>query len=75
MRYEDALRSIGLLVDRIGWHEIVLIQTSLGFHLKGVSRDAPIDRLIDSAALRDLLNELPKGREQRESPRRRLWPR
>lgn len=75
VRYEDALRSIGLLVDQIGWHEIVLIQTSLGFHLKGISKEAPVDRQIDSTALRELLDALPKGRESRESPRRRLWPR
>ncbi|HEX5166844.1 MAG TPA: hypothetical protein VFV93_15675 [Thermomicrobiales bacterium] len=79
VRYEDALRSIGLLVDRIGWHEVVLIQTSLGFHLKGVSKEAPIDRLIDAPALKGLLEEMRNSREvqaqAQESPRRRLWPR
>lgn len=75
VRYEDALRGIGLLVDRIGWHEVVLIQTTRGFHLKGVSNDAPVDRLIDSVALGELLGSLPRGRDVRETPRRRLWPR
>lgn len=75
VRYEDALRSIGLLVDRIGWREIVLIQTSLGFHLKGMLKDAPVDRLIDAPALGALLEELEKGREPRDASRRKLWPR
>lgn len=75
VRYEDALRSIGLLVDRIGWREIVLIQTTLGFHLKGLAKDTPVDRLIDAPVLQGLLEEMRKGRESQESPRRRLWPR
>lgn len=75
VRYEDALRSIGLLVDRLGWHEVVLIQTTLGFHLKGLSKDTPVDRLIDAPALQGLLEELRKGRESQDASRRRLWPR
>jgi len=72
VRYEDALRSIGLLVDKIAWREIVLIQTTAGFHLKGMSKDSPIDRPIDAQALRGLVEDMRKGREP---PRRRLWPR
>jgi hypothetical protein len=75
VRYEDVLRSIGLLVDRIGWHEVVLIQTSFGFHLKGLSKDAPVDRQLDAAAIQGLLEEMRKGRESPDGPRRRLWPR
>jgi hypothetical protein len=77
VRYEDVLRSIGLLLDRTGWHEVVLIQTSTGFHVKGVSKEAPVDRQIDSVALKGLLEELRNSRAS-ESPasgagRRRLW--
>ena len=75
VRYEDVLRSIGLLVDRIGWHEVVLIQTSVGFHLKGLSKDAPVDRQLDAAAIRGLLEEMRRGRESPDAPRRKLWPR
>ena len=75
VRYEDVLRSIGLLVDRTGWHEVVLIQTSVGFHLKGISKDAPVDRQLDSVALQGLLEEMRKGREAHDTSRRRLWPR
>ncbi len=75
VRYEDALRSIGLLIDKIGWREVVLIQTSLGFHLKGLSKDAPVDRSIDAPALSGLLEELRKSRESAPSSRRRLWSR
>ncbi len=72
VRYEDALRSIGLLVDKIAWREIVLIQTTAGFHLKGMSKDVPIDRPIDASALRGLIEDMRKGREP---TRRRLWRR
>ena len=75
VRYEDVLRSIGLLVDRIGWHEVVLIQTSVGFHLKGLSKDAPVDRQLDAVTIQGLLEEMRKGREAPDAPRRRLWPR
>ena len=79
VRYEDVLRSIGLLLDRTGWHEVVLIQTSTGFHVKGVSKDAPVDRQIDSTALNGLLDDLRKSRApedlKSEAGRRKLWPR
>ena len=75
VRYEDVLRSIGLLVDRLGWHEVVLIQTAVGFHLKGLSKDAPVDRQLNAVALQGLLEEMRKGRETLDAPRRRLWPR
>lgn len=75
LRYEDALRSIGLLVDKIGWREIVLIQTSAGFHLKGVLRDEPIDRMIDVHGLRGLVEDMRQGREPRDAPRRKFLPR
>ena len=80
VRYEDALRSIGLLVDKLGWQEVVLIQTSTGFHLKGVTRETPADRQLDATALQALLDEMRKGRYQQESgehglSRRRFWSR
>jgi hypothetical protein len=74
VRYEDVLRSIGMLVDRIGWHEVVLIQTSAGFHIKGVSKEGPTDRLLDATAISGLLDEMRKGRHTDELRRRRLWP-
>jgi hypothetical protein len=78
LRYEDMLRSIGLLVDKFGWREIVLMQTATGFHLKGILREEPLDRLIDAATLRGLVEDMRQGREPREStdaPKRRFWPR
>jgi len=81
VRYEDALRSIGLLVDRLGWQEIVLIQTSAGFHLKGVIREHPADQALDAVALQQLLDQMRSARQQidpQESDqpgRRRFWSR
>jgi hypothetical protein len=81
VRYEDALRSIGLLVDKLGWQEVVLVQTSLGFHLKGLARETPADRQLDATTLQALLDDMRTGRHHVESgehdpsSRRRFWSR
>lgn len=73
MRYEDALRAIGDYIDTEGWREVIVMQTALHFHIKGIFKGKAIERLLDATAMRELL----ASRDASNRPKRLFgfrWP-
>lgn len=78
-RYEDVLRAIGTLIDESEWHEVVVVQSSIGFLLKGIHTDRSVDRFLDDTTLQAMADKQHEGIDAlraKEVPpqRRRFWP-